>query len=376
MNTLAAIRFAKRALPPNVYRTMKRSYELSSPSRFFLSLPYGLIPKYQYPRMLTLSLTTRCNLQCFICRREGFKGEDLSFENIYKLKNAIKYAHTINLTGWGESLLYPRFEEVLQYIYSLNPQKNLIQLTTNGTRLSSRIARLLSGHLKSLTISLNAATAETYNHDMKNGDFEKTLSAIRSCLSALEKRDRYKVTLYFVAHTENFREIPDFVALAHNLGISAVTIGHYLVGIATHSQYSLFNVKEEYNAIIDQSRELGKTLGVVVDARRRFFSEKKRPTRECLSLFSECIIEVNGDLMPCCFCGTYRVGNVYECGFEEVWFGEEYRALRKERTLPACHNCTLFIPFDAYGAHFTSCFKETQAFKEAESELHTSRTIS
>ena len=188
MNLLSVIQFAKRVLPPSAYSLAKRYYESSSPCRLFLSLPYGLLPKYQYPRRLTISLTTRCNLQCFICRREGFKGEHLEFENIYKLEKAIKYARTINLTGWGEPLLYPRFEDVLDYIYSLNRKKNLIQLTTNGTKLSEYVAELLEGRLESLTISLNAATAETYNKQMRYGDFEKTLAAIRRFLSRLEEK--------------------------------------------------------------------------------------------------------------------------------------------------------------------------------------------
>ena len=369
MNLLPFIRFAKRVLPPNVYFSAKRYYELSSLRPLFLSLPYGLFPKYQYPPRLTISLTTRCNLQCFICRPEGLKGKDLKFENIYKLKKAIKYAQTINLTGWGEPLLYPRFEDVLNYIYSLNCKKNLIQVTTNGTRLSDHTARLLKGRLKSLTISLNAATAETYNKQMKNGDFEKTLSAIRRFLSSLGEKERLKINLSFVAHTRNFQEIPDFVVLAHDLGISAVTIIHYMVGIAEHRQYSLLNVRNEYNVIVDRAKAIGNRLDVLVHTPRQFFSEKKRSVNECLSPFNECFIEVNGDVFPCCFCGTYRIGNVYKGTFEDVWFSEAYRKLRKKRYLQGCQNCMAFIPLDEYGAHFTSNFKETTAFKEIEQEF-------
>lgn len=373
MNISFIVNLAKRVFPPDLYQMMKRYYELMSPCRLLHSLPYGLMLKYQYPRMLTISLTTKCNLRCLICRREGFKGEDLIFENLYKLKNAIKYACNINLTGWGESLLYPKFEDVLNYIYSLNAKKNLINLTTNGTKLTPHIAELLNGHLKTLTVSINAATAETYNRDMKNGEFHKTLTAIRSFIAALKNEERSKVVLYFVAHTENFREIPEFVSLAHHLGVSTVTVGHYLVGTTSHSQYSLLNVKQEYNSVVKQAQILGKKLGVIVNVRRRFFSEKSRSTRECLSPFRECIVEINGDLIPCCFCGTYRIGNVYEQGFEEVWFSEAYRKFRKERVIPACKNCTPFIPLDAYDAHFTSTFKETPAFREMERNIITRR---
>jgi len=87
-----------------------------------------------YPSTLAIFLTTNCNLRCFICRREGFKGQNLEFENIFKLINPIRFAKTIDLTGWGEPFIYPKFVEILDFIYSINPMK-LIQITTNGTRL-------------------------------------------------------------------------------------------------------------------------------------------------------------------------------------------------------------------------------------------------
>jgi len=364
INKASASKFIKRTLPLPVFRAIKRFYELSSPRRLIFLLPHKLFSRYQYPQLLTLTLTTRCNLQCFICRREEFRGEDLEFENIYKLKKAIARARWVMLRGFGEPLLYPRFDDVLDYIYSLNPRKDLIQITTNGTRLSKQIADLLRGHLHSITISLNAAAPETYNRDMKNGKFHKTLNAIQDFFSGLDKKDRGKVTLFFVAHTRNFRELPDFVMLAKELGISSVSVGQYLVGSPEHSQYSLFHVKEEYNAIVEQAQSLGKELGIVFFARRRFFNEKRLSPRQCLSPFTECLIEVKGTASPCCYCGSYRIGNVFETNFESVWFSEDYRQLRKKRHLEACRNCILFLPLDDYRTHFTPSFQEKSEFRE------------
>jgi MoaA/NifB/PqqE/SkfB family radical SAM enzyme len=374
-------RFAKRVLPPKVRGGIRKAlYPFTQIAilirgraatmgrkarRLLFLLPFPFFLKYQYPEFLSIFLTTRCNLRCFICRREGFKGEDFNYENLRKLEKAIKYARTIDLTGWGEPLLYPRFEDVLNYIYSLNPRKSLIQITTNGTKLSEHLAKSLSGHLKSLIISLNAATVETYNREMKYGNFEETLSSIRAFLSGLEESKRRKVQLHFVAHTENFREIPEFVALAKALGISNVSIGQYLVSIAAHSKYTLLHVKDEYNAVVDQAKDLGDKLGVQLFA-PRFYSERGLNSQDCQSPFKECFIEVNGDIRPCCFCGNYRMGNAYETNFETVWFGEAYHKLRKKRYLLACNTCMPFIPFDNYKAHFTAYFKETPEFEKIE----------
>ena len=332
-----------------------------------MSLLSDLYPPDEYPKQLSIFLTTRCNLKCFVCNRDGYKGIDLKFENIYKLANAIKYAKKVDLTGWGECFLYPRFEDVLDYIYSQNSKEDLIFITTNGTRLTKHIASLLRGRLYLFVISLNAATPETYNRDMQNGNFEKTLSTIQTFLSELRQDDRSKIELHFVAHAENFREIPDFVALAYKLGIPAVSVGNYLISRIERFKYSLIHVSEEYNDIIDKSRELGGKLGVSV-AGRKFFTEiKKECSQEkCRSPFDECFIEPDGKVKSCCFVGNKSMGNAYETSFEDVWFGEEYLKLRETRYLPACQKCVPFIPFDDYAAHFTADIKKTDVFKRYE----------
>jgi MoaA/NifB/PqqE/SkfB family radical SAM enzyme len=334
--------------------------------RLLFALPHPIFQRYQYPSTIYISLTSRCNLRCFICRREGFQGEDLEFENIHKLEKAIRYASTINLTSWGEVFLYPRFEEVLAYIYSINPNE-VISITTNGTRLSHRIARLLSGHLQRLVISLNAATPETYNRDMKYGDFETTLSAIRSFLSGLDKKDWCKLALHFVAHTKNCFEMSDYVVLAKNLGIPAVSFGQYFAGNVEHSRHTLLHVKEEYNAVVERTRALGEKLGVRVFALKfRLSLQKKQSSQKCLAPFRECNISPNGETQVCCFAGDYSAGNLFETSFEEVWFGEAYRKLRKKRYLAACSRCWPLLCLDDYRSHFTEHFKARREFSEIE----------
>ena len=334
--------------------------------RFLLRRPVSLMNRYPgllYPKVLSICLTTRCNLRCFICRREDVRGQDLDFGNLPRLGNAIRHASTIDLTGWGECLVYPKFEEVLSYIFSLNKRDGLIQITSNGTLFSGKIAALLAGHLQRVTISLNAASEETYNREMKHGDFGKTMRNIRDFASALGEGDRRKINFHFVAHTENFREIPDFIRLARDTGVSSVTIGQYLVGIEEHHRFSLLNAREEYNAVLRDADRLARELGVLLNA-RIFFDEEATAGFECNDPYNACFVEVDGQVGPCCFCGSFRIGNVFESGFESVWFGEEYRKLRRRRHLPACRSCSPFIPFDDPGAHFTAYLKEKEDFRE------------
>jgi MoaA/NifB/PqqE/SkfB family radical SAM enzyme len=327
----------------------------------------------RYPSTLAIFLTTHCNLNCFICRREGFRGQHMEFHNLSKLESAIKFAKTIDLTGWGEPLVYPKFENALNYICSVNPGQ-VIQFTTNGTRLSEHYAKLLAGHLQSVIISVNAATESTYNRDMQRGDFQKTLGAIRSFLSALGEKDLGRITFHFVAHTKNFHELPDFVALAHTFGVRRVSFGNYLINMKAHVPYSLLNVKEEWNDLVARASKIGDDLGVAVTA-RRFFHEKERQRELCLSPFEEVFVLPSGDVGPCCFSGNHYLGNAFGTSFEDVWFGAEYRKLRERRHLPACRTCNVFMPFDSFYTHFTGDFRTSEAFREVERMYSANRKV-
>lgn len=359
---LSISKLLKPILPPRIFESAKVVtlfiIFLHAKARWYI-YPYFRRMKYKlYPKTVAIFLTTRCNLRCFICRPEGFKGSDVDFDNLRKLEQAIKYAETIDLTGWGEPFLYPQMSDVLSYIYSINPRNNLIQITSNGSLLSRRIAKLLVGHLKLLTISLNAATPETYATYMKY-NFAVTLANIREFLSELPPEDRGKIRLHFVAQTETFREIPLFVELARELGVSTVTIGNYIVARKDHLKYALINVKDEYNRIMDESVALGATYGIEVLG-RTFFHERQtsfNPDRNCLDPFNAIFILPDGTVGPCCFALEEVMGNAYENDFESVWFGEKYRALRKRRNLPPCKKCVPFIQFDNPYAHINSVIK-------------------
>lgn len=124
-------------------------------------LPEHLV-RYTYPPIVSIALNSHCNATCFFCREGDYKGGSIDFDKVFKLEGAIRNARTIDLTGWGEPFLYPRFADIVSYISSINSTKQLIQVTSNGSLLSERWGKLLSGKLNRFIISLNAATSDTY----------------------------------------------------------------------------------------------------------------------------------------------------------------------------------------------------------------------
>ncbi len=89
---------------------------------------------FGYPEQLSIFSHTKCNLRCFICRRESYKGETMDFNQLHALEKAIRFAKRVDLTGWGEPFTYPRLEDALKHIFAINPGE-IIFITTNGTSL-------------------------------------------------------------------------------------------------------------------------------------------------------------------------------------------------------------------------------------------------
>ena len=72
-------RAGKQVLPPRLYDIAATWVSSREQGRLKLKAllleypvaPLGLLLPWLYPGFLSISLTTRCNLRCFICRREN-----------------------------------------------------------------------------------------------------------------------------------------------------------------------------------------------------------------------------------------------------------------------------------------------------------------
>lgn len=333
------------------------------------------LKRFTYPPYLSIHLNEHCNATCFFCREADFKGRLLDFEQLHKLDSGFRAARVIELTGWGEPFFYPKLDQVVLKVLALNPSPHLLSFTTNGSMLSSVWGKRLAGKINRLCVSINAATASTYETQMRYKNerftFGYVVDHIREFMSELTPVDISRMAFHMVANTDNFREIPDLVRLAAEMKIPAVTIGNYMCADERYLEKSLIYVKRQYNDVIERSMKVALEKGIELSARKFFTDEVAVNGQDsCLAPFERLYAEVPGEITPCCFMGWHRMGNIYEAGVEAVWFSPQMQALRKSRHLPACSTCTLYNPFDDDISHLSAYLIENKGMRESRDEAH------
>jgi Fe-coproporphyrin III synthase len=165
--------------------------------------------------LVTLYLTDRCNSRCVTCDYWRHGREDLALDSVRSMLPDFAQMGTqmVVLSG-GEPLLN---REWLQIARLLRAQGLKLWLLTSGLALAKfadPVARLFDA----VTVSLDGANAATYAAIRGLDAFDKVCEGIRA-VGAQGLRPGIRVTL----QRGNYRQLPEFVELAMNLGAGTVS---------------------------------------------------------------------------------------------------------------------------------------------------------
>ena len=118
---------------------------------------------------LRITLTQRCNLNCFYCHREGERGDERNEMTPEELGRIGRIAaelgiKRIKLTG-GEPLVRA---DIVDIVRRLAPHVEEVSLTTNGTMLEELAAPLRKAGLARVNVSLDTLDDEKYAEITRN----------------------------------------------------------------------------------------------------------------------------------------------------------------------------------------------------------------
>jgi len=329
------------------------------------------------PFQVVWNVTRICNLKCKHCYESaGSRGEDeLSTEDAKRVIDILSDAGVVILAfSGGEPTLRPDILDLVRYA---TDRGLYVAMATNAILLSSRerVIEFKKAGLQFVQISLDGANPET--HDSFRGvpgAFEKTVQGIKNCVA-----EGLFVEIATVATHLNYKEIPEMVDLANELGVDWLMIYNfiptgrgaymdeddltpderewlleYLWSRLESSKTSLLSTAPQFARVakqmIDASKSMKESHGIIHPT--HFYNAHLSGQLENLAQFiGGCgagrfyiSLEPNGDMYPCVFFPhdeEVRLGNILEDDFEEIWrHSKLLQELRnKDLLMDHCGSC-------------------------------------
>jgi len=172
-----------------------------------------------FPPMVMLETTTRCNLECRHCPNHELAGEpgflgDMDPELFRGLVDQIAAEApdtVVRPFDGGEPLMRRDLAELIAYARSSGLTR--VGLNTNGTLLDERRrAELIAAGLEQLEVSIDAARAETYRR-LRGADLDRVRENTQRYIAEARAAGlQPRVTVSFVRQPDNQAELDEFRA--------------------------------------------------------------------------------------------------------------------------------------------------------------------
>lgn len=179
------------------------------------------------PEVLALGHDPSCNLACSTCRKEIYFAQGKALEKVRQVTQKVKEEYLpgcrfLILAGDGEVFASPAYREIYK---DPSCRPAYIRLLSNGMLFTpanwecfaaGRAAKVM------LTVSVDAATKETYENIRQNGNFDILMKNMEFAAALRKSGELAYFRMNFVVQRENYREMPLFVEWGEKLGVDEV----------------------------------------------------------------------------------------------------------------------------------------------------------
>lgn len=165
--------------------------------------------------LVTLFLSERCNSRCISCDYWRHGRADLDLERVSHLLTSFERLGTeVVLLSGGEPLLNPQWPQIAQLLRNHGLK---VWLLTSGLSLAKHAQRA-AALFDAITVSLDGTDCSTYAEIRGVDAFDVVCRGIRAAVAA-----GTAVTLRVTVQRGNFRQLPEFVSLARQLGVAHIS---------------------------------------------------------------------------------------------------------------------------------------------------------
>ncbi|MEI6766398.1 MAG: radical SAM protein [Bacteroidota bacterium] len=334
------------------------------------------------PNWIILGVNNACNLHCKMCDVGTKSNETIFAQNLMGTEPLNMPSELIRKVidqtaqhfpkaklgyAFTEPLIYPHLEESLQYAFKKNIKT---AVTTNALTLKQNAAKLVSGNLGELYISLDGPQ-KIHNEIRGNQQsFQKAIEGIDEIYRlnpSLPISIFCVITEWNIGHLNEFARFfkdypiqtmgfmhtnftPQSVADHHNtLWGNAYKATSSNVDFTTINNYNLELLWEEIQQLKSLNCNFPVTFSPEIATKEKLVEFYKNPEikigKSCSNIFATIMIKSDGSVIPAHGrCYNLQIGNLYSDNLKEIWHSKvlaRFRSdlMKNEGLLPACSRC-------------------------------------
>jgi MoaA/NifB/PqqE/SkfB family radical SAM enzyme len=306
---------------------------------------------------LQIEPTTRCNFTCGFCAGRHMPQEDLTWDTFVATLDTFPEARHVELQGEGESLLHPRFHEM---VAELRRRDVAVSFITNGSLLSARhVETLFEAGIEKISVSIESPDPAEFRR-IRGGKLEKVVRNLEHLMAERARRGLARPVVGFsVTVLRSTWDQQDAIfALYRQLGLDGGITMQPLQAMETYAKHYDPTLQDEG---LDPARAERIFLAFFANAELRAIQAERPPTagfyeemmagwrpalRTCPYLDGGLYVHRDGAITACCMVkdtDKHALGQVGVTPREEVLARRE--ALRTELatgSIPEpCQGCTL-----------------------------------
>jgi MoaA/NifB/PqqE/SkfB family radical SAM enzyme len=311
------------------------------------------------PLTIHMETTTQCNLACTMCPRtfalsrsdnQDRWHRNLSLEQFSSILRQFDRLRRIRLHGLGEPLMNP---DLVAMISEASDRGIEVEFTTNAVLLSPAVSKsLIRSGLSYLTVSLDGATADTYERIRVGAQLDTVVENIGQLIRTRKQlNQRHPIlSINMVVSRENLHELPDLLRLAKNLGIAEVRASP--LELPSRELVAWVPDHSTWWEAASRAEHLARRLKIAFEdygTSNQSQDSNSSPARRGISCTRPWLapyIRLDGYVTPCCNISDWRILgglNVFDRSFRSIWNSNQFQTFRhalKRDPLPSpCRQC-------------------------------------
>ncbi|OVE81265.1 hypothetical protein BVY03_04245 [bacterium K02(2017)] len=304
------------------------------------------------PVKLDVENVSRCNFHCTMCQVSDWEGlkraRDMDLEEFKKLMDEQIGLVEIKLQGMGEPLMGKSYFEMIKYA---RERHIWVRSTTNASLLhvNENYKKIIDSDVCELQVSVDGATAETYEKIRRGGRFKRMMENCSLLNSYAKSVNKMRTRMWVVVQKDNFNELEKFPALAAELGFERLSFSLDLTDWGQDewkSQNDQVDMHKQFDVdIANRLTKLGEDRNL--DVTFWFIDDKYNTSSKdklCPWPFERAYVSSDMKIVPCCMIANPEISNLGDANnFSSEWNNknmQEFRQAHIDGKVPhVCKSC-------------------------------------